>query len=274
MSRPAALRRECSEWSLAESYLLLMHVHVQALQLFFCRQSSYCMHVAHTQRLSTHVLLYALKSLHSSFVLSQMLHMFCRQARKLQEMFQKVQQENEMLRSGRRPGNAIQMGSGSGQQFNDLLSPAHNMRHLSNAPGSGRVVCISALLIVYTWQLPAAWGIATSTYGRMLCKESAHKAVARHQHTKIMLLWCIDSLYMAMISSLACCNICVQGNSKASAYKEYASLVYRWSIHGNCEQPGVLQHLQLCLLTCIVHKHAMVAGKCFMHTTSELHMCH
>ncbi|KAL0040549.1 hypothetical protein WJX77_010475 [Trebouxia sp. C0004] len=62
------------------------------------------------------------------------------QARKLQEMFQKVQQENEMLRSGRRLGNAVQMGSGSGQQFNDLLSPAHNMRHQSNAPGSGRVV--------------------------------------------------------------------------------------------------------------------------------------
>ncbi len=56
-------------------------------------------------------------------------------------MFQKVQQENEMLRSGRRPGNAVQMGSGSGQQFKDLLSPAHNMRHQSNAPGSGRVVC-------------------------------------------------------------------------------------------------------------------------------------
>jgi len=70
-----------------------------------------------------------------------MLYMFCRQARKLQEMFQKVQQENEMLRSGRRPGNAVQMGSGSGQQFKDLLSPAHNMRHQSNAPGSGRVVC-------------------------------------------------------------------------------------------------------------------------------------
>ncbi len=78
-------------------------------------------------------------------------HMFCRQARKLQEMFQKVQQENEMLRGGRRPGNAVQMGSGSRQQFNDLLSPAHNMRHQSNAPGSGRVVCLSALQMVHTW---------------------------------------------------------------------------------------------------------------------------
>ncbi|KAL0025569.1 hypothetical protein WJX79_002310 [Trebouxia sp. C0005] len=62
------------------------------------------------------------------------------QARKLQEMFQKVQQEDEMLRNCKRPGNAVQMGSGSGQQFNHLLSPAHNMRHQSNAPGSGRVV--------------------------------------------------------------------------------------------------------------------------------------
>ncbi len=129
--------------------------------------------------------------------------MFYRQARKLQEMFQKVQQENEMLRSGRRPGNAIQMGSGSGQQFNDLLSPAHNMRHQSNAPGSGRVVCLFALQIVHTSQLPAAWRIATSTHGRMLCKASTYKAIARHQHTKNMLLWCIGGLYMmANVSSL------------------------------------------------------------------------
>jgi len=137
------------------------------------------------------------------------LHMFCRQARKLQEMFQKVQQENEMLRSGRRPGNAIQMGSGSGQQFNDLLSPAHNMRHQSNAPGSGRVVCLFALQIVHTWQLPAAWSIATST---AVCKASAYKAVARHQHTKNMLIWCIDGLYIAIASSLEYCNICIWQN--------------------------------------------------------------
>lgn len=52
-----------------------------------------------------------------------------------------------MLRNCKRPGNAVQMGSGSGQQFNHLLSPAHNMRHQSNAPGSGRVVCLSALQI-------------------------------------------------------------------------------------------------------------------------------
>lgn len=57
-------------------------------------------------------------------------------------MFQKVQQENEMMRNGRRPNNAIQVGNGSGQQFNDLLSPAHNMRHQSHTPGSGRVVSL------------------------------------------------------------------------------------------------------------------------------------
>lgn len=62
----------------------------------------------------------------------------CRQARKLQEMFQKVQQENEMLRRGRgAPGG--QLGSAGGQQFNDMLSPAHHMQP-PNAPGSGRVV--------------------------------------------------------------------------------------------------------------------------------------
>ncbi len=86
---------------------------------------------------------------------------------------------------------------------------------------------------------------------------------------------------MAIVSRLEYCNIysCVQGisiqgNSKASAYKEYASLVYRWSIHGNCQQPGVLQHLQLCVLTCMGHKHVMVVGKCFMHITSQLETCH
>ncbi|KAL3160348.1 hypothetical protein ABBQ32_010682 [Trebouxia sp. C0010 RCD-2024] len=61
------------------------------------------------------------------------------QARKLQEMFQKVQQENEMLRSGRRPAPQAPL-PGSGPHFNSLLSPPHNVRHQHNTPGSGRVV--------------------------------------------------------------------------------------------------------------------------------------
>lgn len=69
-----------------------------------------------------------------------------RQARKLQEMFQKVQQENETLRNGRRPGTQAPL-AGSGPQFNSLLSPPHNMRHQSNTPGSGRVVCPSSVHI-------------------------------------------------------------------------------------------------------------------------------
>ena len=68
----------------------------------------------------------------------------CRQARKLQEMFQKVQQENEMLRNGRRPGTQAPL-AGSGPQYNSLLSPPHNLRHQSNIPGSGRVVCPSSV---------------------------------------------------------------------------------------------------------------------------------
>lgn len=67
----------------------------------------------------------------------------CRQARKLQEMFQKVQQENELLRSGRRPVTQAPL-AGSGPHFNSLLSPPHNVRHQSNTPGSGRVVCTSS----------------------------------------------------------------------------------------------------------------------------------
>ena len=67
----------------------------------------------------------------------------CRQARKLQEMFQKVQQENEMLRSGRRPVPQAPL-AGSGPHFNSLLSPPHNVRHQNNTPGSGRVVRTSS----------------------------------------------------------------------------------------------------------------------------------
>ena len=67
----------------------------------------------------------------------------CRQARKLQEMFQKVQQENEMLRNGRRqaPGSAGIAAQQMGQPLNNMLSPANNMHHQHRAPGSGRVVC-------------------------------------------------------------------------------------------------------------------------------------
>ena len=66
-------------------------------------------------------------------------NVLCRQARKLQEMFQKVQQENEMLRRGRGAAQGGQMGIGGETQFNDLLSPANNLRP-GSAPGSGRVV--------------------------------------------------------------------------------------------------------------------------------------
>lgn len=71
----------------------------------------------------------------------------CRQARKLQEMFQKVQQENEMLRNGRRqaPGSASIAAQQMGQPLNNMLSPANNMHHQHRAPGSGRVVCTAVL---------------------------------------------------------------------------------------------------------------------------------
>ena len=61
-------------------------------------------------------------------------------------MFQKVQQENEMLRSGRRPGTQAQIGaSGPQGQFNSLLSPPHNAHQQHNAPGSGRVMRITVI---------------------------------------------------------------------------------------------------------------------------------
>lgn len=55
-------------------------------------------------------------------------------------MFQKVQQENEMLRNSRRhaPGSAGMAAQQMGQPTN-MLSPPHNM-HPPHAPGSGRVV--------------------------------------------------------------------------------------------------------------------------------------
>ena len=59
-------------------------------------------------------------------------------------MFQKVQQENEILRSGRRPGTQAPL-AGSGPQFNSLLSPPHHVHHQNSTPGSGRVVCCSSL---------------------------------------------------------------------------------------------------------------------------------
>lgn len=37
-------------------------------------------------------------------------------------------------------------------------------------------------------------------------------------------------------------------------------------MHGNCQHPGVLQHL--CVLERRVHKHVMMAGKCYTHLQS------
>ena len=67
-------------------------------------------------------------------------------------MFQKVQQENEMLRSGRRPGSQGPIGgSGAHGQFNSLLSPPHNAHQQHNAPGSGRVVRITFIHVLYPY---------------------------------------------------------------------------------------------------------------------------
>lgn len=57
-------------------------------------------------------------------------------------MFQKVQQENEMLRNGRRhaSGSAGMAAQQVGQPMTNMLSPPQNMHHQSHAPGSGRVV--------------------------------------------------------------------------------------------------------------------------------------
>ena len=62
-------------------------------------------------------------------------------------MFQKVQQENEMLRNGRRqaPGSAGIAAQQMGQPLNNMLSPTNNMHHQHREPGSGRVVCTAVL---------------------------------------------------------------------------------------------------------------------------------